>query len=208
MNDLDGLKAQAEIALQQLNPELALKFYERALQQTDSTATDVSILLSLGDIHLQMNHTDQALTYFNQIITNHATSNEAAYAYLYLGQCSCGSDSLSAINKGIKLLTIQLTSIQQQTDSNGGSNGSGSGSGSEISKIKSELSSAYCSVCELYMTDLCYDDNAESECERAGKCSVVYVCMCVCVCVFIFVFTLYIYSTNYYKTVHLKLKKL
>ena len=169
MNAVDGLKAQAEIALQQLNPELALKFYERALQQTDSTTTDVSILLSLGDIHLQMNHTDQALTYINQIITNHATSNEAAYAYLYLGQCSYGSDSLSAINKGIELLTIQLTYIQQQTDSNGGS----SGSGSEISKIKSELSSAYCSVCELYMTDLCYDDNAESECERAGKCSVV-----------------------------------
>lgn len=35
-----------------------------------------------------------------------------------------------------------------------------------LEELKEKLSGAYCNIAELYLTDLCEEDNAESECER------------------------------------------
>ena len=33
--------------------------------------------------------------------------------------------------------------------------------------LKSQIAKAHCSIGELYLTDLCYDDDAEAKCEDA-----------------------------------------
>lgn len=33
--------------------------------------------------------------------------------------------------------------------------------------LKSQVAKAYCSIGELYLTDLCYEDDAETRCEQA-----------------------------------------
>lgn len=33
--------------------------------------------------------------------------------------------------------------------------------------LKSQIAKAHCSIGELYLTDLCYDDDAEAKCEEA-----------------------------------------
>lgn len=37
----------------------------------------------------------------------------------------------------------------------------------EVLVLKDQLCSTYCSIGELYLTDLCFEDNAEHECQDA-----------------------------------------
>lgn len=37
----------------------------------------------------------------------------------------------------------------------------------QLRMLKSQMAKAYCSIGEIYLTDLCYEENAEEKCEEA-----------------------------------------
>merc|ERR1712087_58342 len=73
---------------------------------------------------------------------------------MYLGQLQNGKDAISSFEKGISL----MLSTQKSE-------------GTKDITVRS-ISVGYCSMAELYVTDLCDEPNAESECERYLQLSV------------------------------------
>ena len=166
--DVASLIKQGEQSLLSFEPELALKFFLRALEYSPK---DVTILTSIGDIYIQCGDPINAGKYFVQATTitndnndndNNADDTKLAPAWLYLGQLRSGLQSLECYQKGIKLLEKLLQLQQSQTIFKNNTENNDI----LINKTKYEISSAYCTVTELYMTDLCYETDAEFECER------------------------------------------
>jgi tetratricopeptide (TPR) repeat protein len=101
--------------------------------------------------------------------------------FLYVGQLSEGADALASYRSGIGCLQLALArrEVEQIPDSRTTTNKPASdpkddedenGTVTQLGETRQQLASAYCSVAELYLTDLCFEDNAEQECENCiGK---------------------------------------
>mmetsp|Transcript_8475 Transcript_8475/g.15975 ORF Transcript_8475/g.15975 Transcript_8475/m.15975 type:complete len:454 (+) Transcript_8475:136-1497(+) len=88
-----------------------------------------------------------------------------ASLYLYLGQLSSSNDALEAFTRAIHDLKDCLGLLQDQVRSHAGD----ATIHSFLAETRSQLCGAYCSVAELYLTDLCFEPNAEHECESSLK---------------------------------------
>ena len=106
-----------------------------------------------------------------------------ANLYMYLGQLSNGIDALTNFNVAVVefkecievLEQSHSISCNKQTTSNSSSqlsiaptNNMDQSSSIEVTILETskQLCGAYCSIAELYMTDLCFEPNAEQECEK------------------------------------------
>lgn len=111
--------------------------------------------------------------------------------YMYLGQLSSQNDALNNFNNAVIdlkncleilerihsiLTTGKSTSSQQPQqpqqlpsnhDTKNESNIDQNNIEITIIETSKQLCGAYCSIAELYLTDLCYEPNAEQECENA-----------------------------------------
>lgn len=72
--------------------------------------------------------------------------------YLYMAQLHEGRESLGYYEKGLELLQKQLSDAPDGAE------------GGEVA-LKQRLCMAHCSVAELFLTDLCYEEDAESRCQ-------------------------------------------
>ena len=112
--DTETLIKQGEQALLSFEPELALKFFLRALEYSPK---DISILISIGDIYIQCGDPINAEKYFEQATivinddNNHEDDTKSAHAWLYLGQLKNGLQSLECYQKGIELLQKKLQNL-------------------------------------------------------------------------------------------------
>ena len=68
--------------------------------------------------------------------------DEGHAKYLYLGQLTSGEEAIAHLTKGIEILTHQQEGV--------GKVGGASGGGAEE---QGDLSSAYCALAEVYLTD-------------------------------------------------------
>eukprot|EP01027_Heterolobosea_sp_BB2_P003470 GEZU01005265.1.p1 GENE.GEZU01005265.1~~GEZU01005265.1.p1 ORF type:complete len:243 (-),score=71.09 GEZU01005265.1:81-809(-) len=71
---------------------------------------------------------------------------------MYLGQISEGQEAIEYFKKG-----IQVLHKNKQKFINDG----------KLAEYNQAIVSASCSIAEIYMTDACFEENAEQECERA-----------------------------------------
>lgn len=81
-----------------------------------------------------------------------AGPEEGADKYLYMAQLHEGRESLGYYEKGLELLQKQLSDAPDGAE------------GGEVA-LKQRLCMAHCSVAELFLTDLCYEEDAESRCQ-------------------------------------------
>lgn len=98
-----------------------------------------------------------------------------AALHLYIGQLQEGEDALAAYQQGIGCLQLALEKdgIGMVQDDNGKDKNGKDKNGEENSanpktvaaETRRQLAAAYCSVAEVYLTDLCFEPNAEQECE-------------------------------------------
>lgn len=75
--------------------------------------------------------------------------------YMSLAQLQQGHEALRLLHKGVALLTVSLNQHQ-----------GGGAEAEERASIVRQLSSAYCAMIELYLTDLCFDEDAEARAEE------------------------------------------
>ena len=85
--------------------------------------------------------------------------NEGHSKYMSLAQLMDGTEALGLYRKGIQLLTEKAQKLVVEQSSGAAADGE-----CPLSNAKRELSSSYCAVAELYMTDLCDTEEAEAEC--------------------------------------------
>jgi hypothetical protein len=171
------------------DPVQALHWYTAALVRT--TCTDelrVDVLEQRAAVYVSLGDADAARDDYQQcadILLGHDETNKnnrnknsddedendedaqqterTAGIFLSIGQLGEGKEALSAYQQGIVLLEQRLLeqrlSNEEQLDTNHPP------ARNDVSSCRSTLVSAYCAVAELYLTDLCWADDAESTCE-------------------------------------------
>jgi hypothetical protein len=108
------------------------------------------------------------------------TAQQRASLYLYIGQLQVGKDAVDAYQKGIGCLQTTLEQMQlapkQKVDEamGQGDNDDDDDDDDEskpvdpkkaMAETQRQLAAACCSVADVYLTDLCFEDDAEQECE-------------------------------------------
>jgi len=78
-----------------------------------------------------------------------------------LGQLHHGTEALSYFTTGLNLMLAEKKEMETQQRSK-----------DDVMALSKQISTAYCSLAELYTTDLCDEDHAEIECERLLRCSI------------------------------------
>ncbi len=162
--------------LQLLSNENEFKYLSSTLLTTATTNENCNDMSLVHDLMLQAQ--------WKEVRSN---------LYLYLGQLSSQNDALNNFNNAVidlkncleileRIHSIVTTTgrsptcspqqPQQLPSSNDDTNNNESNidqNNIEITIIETskQLCGAYCSIAELYLTDLCYEPNAEKECENA-----------------------------------------
>jgi tetratricopeptide (TPR) repeat protein len=137
-------------------------------------SNDTNVIDALADVLLQMGNHDEAL---KLLLTSTSIDPEAnPFKWLYLAQLQSSFDSLASYLKAIELLQesarsrsdeAQVSDTSKAGDENIFLIALFSGHISQVVALRKQISKAHCSIAELYMTDLCYEENAEVECEAA-----------------------------------------
>lgn len=124
--------------------ELGVRFFRRGLEKEPD---HVELLRVLGETLVDLEQVEEAKESFLKCAR---LQPEEGGLWMYLGQLEEGKGALAYFEKGVKAFRTKL-----------GMPGLGA---EEKGSITRELSCALCTIAELYMSDLCFEPNAESKC--------------------------------------------
>eukprot|EP00698_Gefionella_okellyi_P012807 TRINITY_DN3473_c0_g1_i2.p1 TRINITY_DN3473_c0_g1~~TRINITY_DN3473_c0_g1_i2.p1 ORF type:complete len:301 (+),score=86.77 TRINITY_DN3473_c0_g1_i2:212-1114(+) len=116
-------------------------------EPNNTTAMD-----ALADLCRDQGQLEQAKTLYNQSIA--LAPNENFTKYLNIALLLEGTEAVRAFSYGIQLIQAEITAVQ-----------AGEHEG-DAKWLSSQLCSAYVSLADVYLTDLCFDENAETFCEQ------------------------------------------
>ena len=139
---------------------MAQRFYIRCIEIEPNNE---EIQLIYGEFLAEIGNTEEAKKIFTTICNNSAKTTINPNAIFSLAQLQSGKEAVNTFEQGILNLQEQL----KKNDNNNNNNNNNS-------EIKKQIASAYCRVIEIYMTDLCFEQNAEQICEEAAKKAVEY----------------------------------
>jgi len=153
----------------------------------------IHVLEKMGELQVSIGDQDLAKKHFLQSIQlleerQQQQPNKSFYETqsnicFYIGQLSIEKEALEAYLRGIRSLEecIQLVMNEKNDDDMQDDTAAddvstqpaqqqpsllSSSSSSELHELRQKLSSAYCNLAELYLTDLCEEETAESDCEH------------------------------------------
>jgi len=118
----------------------------------DNDSDNMKGLEIMGYIMLELNCLDEAKFCFTNSIENR--DNDSHVPYLYLGQLTDGEESEKYFLQAIVMMTKNLNESEEKI---------------LFKPTKLDVSNAYVSLCELYMTDLCDKEDAEAKCTEYVK---------------------------------------
>ena len=136
--------------------------------------------VSIGDQDLAKDHFKQSLRLLEEGAKTESIRSTSYYEThsslcFYIGQLSLENDALEAYKEGIRSLEECLQSVENESSTaveqevvemQDDSDDANKKNSSIETLLKQKLSGAYCNVAELYLTDLCEQDTAESDCEQ------------------------------------------
>mmetsp|Transcript_11683 Transcript_11683/g.17148 ORF Transcript_11683/g.17148 Transcript_11683/m.17148 type:complete len:393 (+) Transcript_11683:81-1259(+) len=163
---------QGDLALDSLDVNKALECYQSAIPQLEDDKEKLAdVMAKLGECKVSMGDQDGARDAFEQAINliPEGPNHKRAGYYLYLGQLSLEEEALEAYQKGIQELenciryhTEKMEVEEQHTED---CQKNGEESPISVKDLKQQLALSHCTVAELFLTDLCYAENAEKDCE-------------------------------------------
>jgi hypothetical protein len=86
-----------------------------------------------------------------------------ASKYMYLGQLGGGDDSVAAFTEAIRIMVGQLVEIDGEGGAAAATEEDEDSEELRVTLVR-EISSAFCSIAEVYLTDLCDAEGAEEAC--------------------------------------------
>ncbi|XP_005096442.1 probable assembly chaperone of rpl4 [Aplysia californica] len=152
-HSIDRLLDKAEQLIDEFNYELAQKFCQRALETEPDNVraleTSASLLLELGNAESAKHCLGRAVE----------VCPESGFSkYMTLGQLMEGATAVQCYQKGIELMIKEKESKEAEEVAAACSN--------DRSASEKDISSAYCAIAEIYLTDCCFDDQAEEKCKE------------------------------------------
>jgi tetratricopeptide (TPR) repeat protein len=182
---VEDVLATAE-ATMETNVEKAIQLYTSAasmLRAGKSTTAIISrerqlvqVLEKLGEAHVGMGDPEDAQQAFEQAIAlleeeESAVEKSDTYyhetrssLYLYIGQLCTGDQALQAFLQGVSSLESCIALVGQAAQDEM-VEAEETPNTKLLPELQKKLSGAYCTVAELYLTDLCFEEHAETECE-------------------------------------------
>lgn len=146
---IEKLIAHANECVARYDIEAAIKFYEKAVQLEP---LDTNLLDAAGELCIEVGRSADAIDLFGRSIQ--LKPDENSCKYMNLGQLMAGHECLAHFNKGMELMYRELAEAAQKEDAEG------------HAKLQGRICHGYCSMTELYMTDLCDEEGAEQKCEE------------------------------------------
>eukprot|EP00842_Homolaphlyctis_polyrhiza_P003365 jgi/Hompol1/4029/HPOL_003441-RA len=169
------LVEQSERAMEACQPNLAVRFLERALevaaQQGNTTAhTVANIYQLLGVAHMEIMNLENPDSSADAVDVPAAlqAAKDALYKavelaphenyskYFCLGQLTIAREAIAFYETGVQLLLAEIQTLEA----------GGNSSHEQLAIMKHRLGGALCAMTEIYMTDLCDEPEAESKCEE------------------------------------------
>eukprot|EP01095_Lingulamoeba_sp_RSL-Kostka_P016287 TRINITY_DN7920_c0_g1_i1.p1 TRINITY_DN7920_c0_g1~~TRINITY_DN7920_c0_g1_i1.p1 ORF type:complete len:346 (+),score=125.03 TRINITY_DN7920_c0_g1_i1:185-1222(+) len=148
---VESLVEKAEKCILDYELELAEKFYLRGLEiEPENTL----VLDGLSQLLLDCDRVEDALEYLLKSID--LKPDEGFDKYMNIGQLYVGRESLACFNKAFDNCLATFKEEDKKQDKNE----------ELIAILKVKLGAICCSCVELFLTDLCFEKEAESECER------------------------------------------
>jgi tetratricopeptide (TPR) repeat protein len=128
--------------------ELAVKFFRRGLELEPR---NVELLKALGETLMEVGQPEEAKAVFRRSLEMEPGDYSLC---MYLGQLEQGKEALGHYERGIQALRAQVGAAE-------------AAGAEEAGALGRELSCALCALAELYMSDLCFEADAEAQAERA-----------------------------------------
>ncbi|KAG9283621.1 putative assembly chaperone of rpl4 [Astyanax mexicanus] len=154
---VDQLLEKTEESMDNFDFPMAKMFCQRAL---DMEPTNLSVLNMLGNICAELGDVDKAKQVFLKAVE--LSPEEGHSNYMYLGQIHAGMEAVQYFSKGIK---VMLNAIDKQAQEAGDMGAAAMPSEPSISA--KDVSVAFCSIAEIFFTDLCMEEGAAEKCKEA-----------------------------------------
>jgi len=183
--DVNQVIEDADTAMESLEMDRALSLYSAAstilkghvqLQVPEANPLLLArVLLKLGEVKVALDDQDGAREDFHfatSLLQENKDTVETheirAGLCLYLGQLSSEQEALAALRRGIEELEACVRLREQLCEEKQDMETEECQSRQEsLQETRRQLSNAFCTVAELFLTDLCFEDNAEQQCEAA-----------------------------------------
>lgn len=177
---LDELIVAAEEAQASLDNEKALDLLSNAagLLRMGRTSTSdtrerllIRVLEKLGEAKVGLGDQSGAKADFEEALQlleqepekNLGFHETRSSLFFYLGQLCLEHEALQAYHQGIMSLEQCFKLMQHQNPDQMIQDDRGE---DLLHEMRAKLSGGYCTVAELYLTDLCFEDTAETQCEQ------------------------------------------
>nr|XP_023700315.1 probable assembly chaperone of rpl4 [Paramormyrops kingsleyae] len=146
--------------------EMARLFCQRAL---DIEPTNLNTLDMLGNICAELGDVEKAKQVFLRAVE--LSPDEGHSKYMYLGQMQTGKEAIQHFNKGIE---IMLKELEKQALVAPPVAAAAAPVNRDPEVTAKEMSVAFCSVAEIYFTDLCMEEGAADRCRDAIDAALQY----------------------------------
>lgn len=151
------LLEKTEECMDSFDFDMASLFCQRAL---DLEATNLQALDMLGHIYSELGNTQKAKEIFQRAVE---LSPDLGHSkYMSLGQIHTGQEAVDYYMKGIQVLVSSLEKQAQTT----GLGASAFPEEDSDGPTEKDVSRAYCSVAEIFLTDLCMEEGAADKCRE------------------------------------------
>ncbi|KJE89691.1 hypothetical protein CAOG_001124 [Capsaspora owczarzaki ATCC 30864] len=144
-NSTEAILNRVEMLMDGLDFATAAQTCMRVLQRDPDNLRAIE---AMGVIHLELGNPEPAFECFKRACALEPTSG--ADKFMYLGQMQSGKEAAASFETGTVLLKQEREQAIQM--------------GEDPAEFTRRISTALASTAELYLTDLCHEDNAEELC--------------------------------------------
>ncbi|XP_067094494.1 uncharacterized protein si:dkey-12j5.1 [Osmerus mordax] len=154
---VEQLLEKTEECMDSFDFEMAGRFCQRALELEPNNKQTLDML---GHIHSELGDPQRAKGVFLRAVE--LSPDEGHSKYMYLGQLHTGQEAISYYTRGIQII---LAALERQTLSM--TEAGAAAPPDQEPLCRKDVCVAYCSVAEIYLTDLCMEDGAGDKCREA-----------------------------------------
>lgn len=154
---IDQLIEKTEECIDDFDFDMARLYCQRAL---DIEPTNLTLLDMMGNICSELGDVEKAKQVYLKAVE--LSPEEGHSKYMYLGQIHTGIEAVQYFSKGTE---IMLHAMEKHTDE--ASAFGAAAFPSECAVTKKDVSVAFCSIAEIFFTDLCMEEGAADRCKEA-----------------------------------------
>lgn len=154
---VDQLLEKTTECIENFDFSMARVFCQRAL---DIEPANLTILDMLGNIYAELGDAEKAKQVFLKAVE--LCPEEGHSKYMYLGQIHTGIEAVQYFSKGIELMLNAMDKHANEACAFGAA-----AFPSECDVTTKDVSVAFCSIAEIFFTDLCMEEGAADRCKEA-----------------------------------------